>query len=211
MPSEKRCPSCGTVKPVGDFGRNRSLGDGLSFYCLACNRERNRAWYRESRRALGKEVRDHACIPDGFRWCPSCEQPVAHEDYTRNGRTASGFGSRCRACDRAANSAGYFYRKYKLRKNEVADMRAAQDGRCAICGDPAQHLDHDHKTGVTRQLLCQRCNHGLGLFRDDPGLLHTAAFYIEGHRDRQVFARLRETFVVGPGTGSPFGGPPVGS
>jgi hypothetical protein len=160
--TEKRCPSCGGIKSVTDFGRNRSLGDGLSFYCLACNRERNRAWYREHRRSLGKEVRDHSWIPEGFRWCPSCEQPVAHEDYTRNTRTASGFGSRCRACDRAANSAGYFYRTYKLRKSQVAEMRAAQDGRRAICGDPAQHLDHDHASGAMRQMLCQRCNHGLG-------------------------------------------------
>ncbi len=211
MVTHKRCPSCGDVKPVSDFGRNRSLGDGLSFYCLACNRERNRAWYREHRRSLGKEVRDHSWIPEGFRWCPSCEQPVAHEDYTRNARTASGFGSRCRACDRAANSAGYFYRRYKLRKSEVADLKAAQGGRCAICGDPAQHLDHDHETGATRQMLCQRCNHGLGLFRDDPGLLHAAAFYVDGHRDRQVLARLQETSVVRPGTGGPSGDPPVGS
>ncbi len=136
---------------------------------------------------------------------------MAHEDYTRNSTTASRFGSRCRACDRAANSAGYFYRRYKLRKSEVADMKAAQGGRCAICGDPAQHLDHDHEAGATRQMLCQRCNHGLGLFRDDPGLLHVAALYVQGHRERQVLARLQETFVVGRGTGSPSGEPPVGS
>jgi hypothetical protein len=207
----KRCPACGETKDASDFGRNRTLPDGLSFYCLACNRERNRAWYRQRRRSLGKEVRDHSWIPEGFRWCPSCGQPVPHEDYTRNSRTASGFGSRCRACDRAANSAGYFYRKYKLRTSEIADLKAAQDGRCAICGDPAQHLDHDHETGATRQMLCQRCNQGLGLFRDDPGLLQTAALYVEGHRERQVLGRLQETFIVRPATGSPSGEPPVGS
>ena len=211
MITEKHCPSCGLVKSAGDFGRNRSLGDGLSFYCLACNRERSRARYREHRRSLGRRVRDHLWIPDGFRWCPSCEQPVAHEDYTRNSRTASRFGSRCRACDRAANSAGYFQRKHRLSKSQVADLKAAQGGRCAICGDPAQHLDHDHETGATRQMLCQRCNQGLGLFRDDPTLLHAAALYVDAHRERQLLARLRETFVVGPATGSPTAEPPVGS
>jgi hypothetical protein len=90
-------------------------------------------------------------------------------------------------------------------------MSVAQDGRCAVCGDPAQHLDHDHATGATRQLLCQRCNQGLGLFRDDPGLLHAAAFYVQGHRDRQVLVRLQETCVGQPGTESPSGEPPVGS
>jgi hypothetical protein len=159
---------------------------------------------------MGKKIRDHSWIPEGFRWCPSCEQAVAHEDYMRSSVTASGFGSRCKPCHNAANSEYYFRRKHRLTKDQVAGMRAAQHGRCAICGDPAQHLDHDHGTGATRQLLCQRCNHGLGLSRDDPGLLHAAAFYVEGHRERQILARLQETFVVRP-AGSPSGEPPVGS
>ena len=203
----KRCPSCGETKPSSDFGRNRALKDGLSFYCLACNRERNNAWYRQSRRRLGKAVRDHSWIPEGYRWCPSCEQPVAHDDYVRNARTASGFGSRCRACDRAVNSAYYFYRRYKLTKKQVAEIRAAQDDRCAICGDPEpQHLDHDHDSGAIRQLLCQRCNHGLGLLRDDPAVLRAAADYVEQHRERQrnkrpqPLARRRSEVVGRPPT-----------
>ena len=180
MTTTKRCPSCGETKSTSDFGRNRSLGDGLSFYCLACNRERSNAWYRGHRRSLGREVRDHSCIPDGFRWCPECQQPVAHEDYTRNSRTASGFGTRCRACHNAASSEAYFYRKYRLTPKDVAQLRAHQDDRCAICREPQpQHLDHDHATGGVRRLLCQRCNHGLGLSRDDPHLLHAAAFCVE--------------------------------
>jgi hypothetical protein len=190
----KRCPSCGEEKSTSDFGRNRSLKDGLSFYCLACNRERNNAWYREHRRAMGKEVRDYAWIPEGFRWCPSCEQAVAHEDYVRNRGTASGFGSRCRACDSITNSEYYFYRKYKLTKRQLAALRDAQDDRCAICGEPSpQHLDHDHRTGCIRQLLCQRCNQGLGLLRDDPTVLRAAADYVEEHKRRQKRPRPLRT------------------
>src|SRR3954454_18009931 len=183
----KRCPSCEQVLPEEAFGRNKRLPDGLSFYCLSCNRARNNRWYRESRRRLGKEVRDHSWVPEGFRWCPACQQPVAHEDCARNSRTASGFGSRCKACKAAADSAGYFYRTYKLTQNEIVDLRTAQDNRCVICGavDP-QHLGHDHRTGVTRQLLCQPCNQGLGLLRDDPAVLRAAADYVERHRTRRT-------------------------
>ena len=208
----KTCPRCGEVKASTEFGTNRSRPDGLSFYCLACDRERNNRWYREHRRALGHEVRDHSWIPEGFRWCSSCRQAVAHEDYTRNAGTASGFGSRCRACDRAANSAGYFYRKYKLTMRGVAELRAAQGDRCAICGDPEpQHLDHDHRTGTIRKLLCQRCNHGLGLFRDDPKLLHAAAYYVEFHTARQEVVAALEAAGRTPESASRPGEPPVGS
>ena len=212
MATTKECPSCGETKPVSDFGRNRTLGDGLSFYCLTCSRQRSNAWYREHRRRQGHEIRDHSWVPDGFRWCPSCRQAVAHHDYVRNSRTASGFGGRCKACHNAANSAAYFYRQYKLTPRGVAELRAAQDDRCAICGDPGpQHLDHDHSTGEIRQLLCQRCNHGLGLFRDDPGLLHLAAFYVEGHGQRQTLDRLAQWAADAPDGASRPDIPPVGS
>lgn len=71
-------------------------------------------------------------------------------------------------------------------------MFAAQDGRCVICGDPPDpngiksasrlHVDHDHTTGRNRDLLCCRCNQGIGYFKDDPALFHAAAAYIERHR-----------------------------
>ncbi|MGY1616458.1 endonuclease domain-containing protein [Geodermatophilus sp. SYSU D00691] len=109
---------------------------------------------------------------------------MAHEDYTRNSRTTSGFGSQCKACHRSASSAAYFYRAHGLTPGQIAELRLAQHDRCAICGAAQpEHLDHDHSTGLTRQLLCQRCNQGLGLLRDDPVTLRAAAHYVERHRD----------------------------
>ena len=207
----KACPSGGEAKPTTESGRHRTLTDGLSFYCLACNRARNNAWYREKRRAQGEDIRDYPWVPEGFRWCPVCRQPVVHEDYMRSSTTTSGFGSRCTACHNAAGSEYYYRRKHQLTRQQVADMRAAQGGRCAICGDPAQHVDHDHETGVTRQMSCQRCNQGLGLFRDDPGLLHAAALYVDAHRERELLGRIEQTFVGTCGSQRPSEGPPVGS
>lgn len=183
MAGTKTCPDCGETKTIGEFGRDRSLGDGLSFYCLACSRARNRRLYRDRRRAEGHEIRDHSWIPTGFRWCPTCRRPKAHEAYTRNSRTPSGYGSQCKVCHNLASSAAYFYRTHRMTPDQVAELRAAQGDRCGICADAApEHLDHDHRTGAIRQLLCQRCNQGLGLLRDDPDVLRAAAGYVERHR-----------------------------
>ena len=209
---KKRCPECERLLDVAAFGRNKALKDGLSFYCLECNRSRSNQWYRDSRRRMGKEVRDLSWVPDGFRWCPACEQAVAHEDCTRNSGTASGFGSRCRACDRATNSAGYFYRRYGLTQRQLSELRAAQDDRCAICGaESPEHLDHDHTTRKVRQLLCQRCNQGLGLLRDDPQVLRAAADYVEEHRRRQAGGEARPLPARRREAVSRPGGAPVGS
>ena len=58
----------------------------------------------------------------------------------------------------------------------------AQDGKCAICRQvciKALALDHCHKTGRIRGLLCMRCNTALGLLKDDQGLLSKAIEYLQ--------------------------------
>jgi Recombination endonuclease VII len=208
----KRCPSCGETKPNSDFGRNRSLADGLSFYCLASNRAKSNAHYRQRREAMGKTVRDYSWVPDGFRWCPSCQQAVALGNFDKSSHTASGLSSWCKPCRSAANRDAYFYRKYKLTQRELAGLRSAQQDRCGICGAPdPEHLDHEHSTGKIRKLLCQRCNQGLGLFRDDPYLLQVAALYVEGHRQQQAFETLADAARAAEDGASRPGEPPVGS
>jgi len=72
---------------------------------------------------------------------------------------------------------------YGISQDEFEQMLADQGGCCAICknrepvANRALAVDHDHKTGKVRQLLCSNCNRGLGCFRDDPKLLQTALEY----------------------------------
>ena len=50
---------------------------------------------------------------------------------------------------------------------------------CVICGDETPLVvDHSHTNHKIRGMLCNRCNQGLGLFRDDPELLEYARIYL---------------------------------
>ena len=72
-------------------------------------------------------------------------------------------------------------RKYGITVADYEAIREAQQGRCALCGampTESMHVDHCHKTGRVRGLLCGHCNKGLGLFRDDPELLRRAIAYL---------------------------------
>ncbi|WP_345771579.1 endonuclease VII domain-containing protein [Geodermatophilus sabuli] len=103
-------------------------------------------------------------------------------------------------------------RRYGITAGEADAKLEYQGGLCAICRTaPAAHVDHDHVTGAVRALLCSTCNGGLGQFADDPGLMHVAALYAEGHREQQALARLPETPGVRPGADGRPGEPPVGS
>jgi hypothetical protein len=57
---------------------------------------------------------------------------------------------------------------------------------CAICGrsDVDLSVDHDHKTGRVRGLLCSRCNLTLGHFDDNAELFRNVVNYLNYHDGR---------------------------
>ena len=77
---------------------------------------------------------------------------------------------------------------YGMTLEDYDNMLEKQNGGCAICGVtentysrwPEKYLavDHDHKTGENRGLLCDHCNRGIGMFNDDPDLLVKASKYL---------------------------------
>lgn len=80
----------------------------------------------------------------------------------------------------------HLLRKFQITLEEFRAIESAQDGRCAICrrapgeGIDAKRLavDHNHDSGAIRGLLCRHCNTGIGLFREDAGVMDRAAYYV---------------------------------
>lgn len=92
--------------------------------------------------------------------------------------------------------------KYGLTPDQLDRLRAAQNNKCAVCGDEFKLVncsgcarpvydkttccvDHDHKTGMIRGLLCYRCNIGFGQLKEDPARLRAAAAYLAGGRENE--------------------------
>lgn len=78
---------------------------------------------------------------------------------------------------------------YGITTADFKERLLAQNGVCAVCLKPetvkragrirALAVDHDHKTGEIRGLLCNRCNRALGNVQDDPRLLRQMVSYLE--------------------------------
>lgn len=133
----------------------------------------------------------------GTRVCTGCglRQPMA-EFYWANGRKCR--RRRCKSCvaeDRrtryldpeyraSASEAGRYNairRKYGLTREDMDRLEAESGGMCAICkrGFGGQfHVDHCHKSGKVRGLLCFTCNTALGKFMDDIDVLESAIAYL---------------------------------
>lgn len=76
-------------------------------------------------------------------------------------------------------------RNYGITLQQRNDMFDQQSGLCAICRDRSVgrrlQVDHDHKTGKVRKLLCPSCNNALGMVDDRPDLLKAMIAYLEEH------------------------------
>jgi Recombination endonuclease VII len=74
---------------------------------------------------------------------------------------------------------------YKMSIEQYEDLLVKQNHECAICETPQSELrvalgvDHDHKTGKIRGLLCDVCNRAIGLLKDNPILFMRAAAYVD--------------------------------
>jgi hypothetical protein len=103
--------------------------------------------------------------------------------------------SRCRKCLKESFDkyrTKEYYRRSNLKKNygisveEYNQLLISQGGKCKICESPNPKskryenfcVDHDHRTGKIRGLLCTSCNRMIGLVHDDIESLERAIRYL---------------------------------
>jgi hypothetical protein len=185
-----RCPQCRRDLPRFEFHANRRRPNGLAYYCKRCAAERSEASRR--RRGISQRPRPQVPVPDGSKWCPDCATVKPLAEFARTTASASGYHTYCLVCHNArgketkqrlyGGSREYHpRRRYGVGQADFDEMLAEQGGVCAICGAPdPQHVDHDHRTGWVRGILCFNCNGGLGQFRDNPVFLAEAITYLKG-------------------------------
>lgn len=81
--------------------------------------------------------------------------------------------------------ARHLKRKHGLTVAQYDKLLRDQKGVCWICKRPPKRLrlavDHDHRLGKVRGLLCWQCNTGLQRFADNPILLLNAVKYLFVH------------------------------
>ena len=72
--------------------------------------------------------------------------------------------------------------RYGITQEYLGELYKKQNGRCDICQKEITmkkaRIDHDHKSGNVRGLLCVSCNTGIGLLQDSVGVLESAIKYI---------------------------------
>jgi len=133
-----------------------------------------------------------------MKQCNICKssKPFSEFSKSRNPK-GDGYQYTCKPCNTIEKRKWYeankdknrntkYLKKFGIGLEEATKILLKQNSKCAICKIPMEmgsktHLDHSHKTNQVRGFLCQKCNHGLGLFNDSTQILKSAILYLNKH------------------------------
>lgn len=139
--------------------------------------------------------------------CTKCLRFLDIKKFSVGRAYRGGYRSRCKSCrakyqkehrgtgelspkqirNKSSDYNRLIQRKYGINIKQKNKILKNQNNRCAVCKSlfinnekcRSDHIDHCHKTGMVRGILCRSCNLGLGLFRDNTEFLETAIKYLK--------------------------------
>lgn len=99
-------------------------------------------------------------MKNNIKICVHCKQKKSINEFCKSKKSQDGLNIRCNDCYRD----DYLKRTHNITFKQYKEISNSQNNCCAICKihesklKQGLHVDHNHKTGVIRGLLCVRCN-----------------------------------------------------
>jgi hypothetical protein len=196
----KKCTKCGEIKPLEQFSKSVKTKDGKQHKCKQCHSQyskQHRILNGDKLRASSLKYyhnnRDKQIIKGKeYRKNNKDKTQKYKKEYTKKNRGIildKQSVYRKKPATKQQILKNHLKTNYNLTLEQYDKMVLDQNGVCAICGKPETRLsnngvvtrlcvDHNHKTGKVRKLLCHRCNSSIGQFEDDVGLLNKAIQYL---------------------------------
>jgi len=113
--------------------------------------------------------------------CDTCKKILSISRFYNNKYKHDGYASTCKACLSASS----------MRKSKHYNrLLKEQLGLCAICEKTTKEnkkdfaVDHCHATGIIRGALCNNCNTGIGLLKEDTEIMKKAIDYLAKYKHR---------------------------
>lgn len=162
----KQCRKCKLIKSKIDFCKDKTRKDGLNCICKECMNNISKNWRLKNpdyHKTYGKQHYSN-------------NKNYYKEKHNAYNKTDSGKKSMRKTHLRI---------KFNITPEDYDKMLINQKNKCKICGSEniiarkeLLAVDHDHKSGKIRGLLCNKCNRGLGCFNDNINLFKKAIKYL---------------------------------
>lgn len=166
----KTCTKCKEIKPLTEYHNDKSKRDGLREQCKECRCKHPKIVHKN---------------------CIACGDSFLAEGYAKAQKYC---GEKCQR----------MHLRYGINEYKYEDLLISQNYKCAICNNEETSIDkrtgkvyelavdHCHKTGQVRGLLCANCNGGLGNYNDDITRLKKAIEYLEKHSGLEMTETSKE-------------------
>lgn len=122
-----------------------------------------------------------------YSYCSSCANERARDNHKKiRAKDSEGWEEHRRKYRHR-----YYKKFYGISLEQFEELFKSQDCKCAIClcdldidlESKKAHLDHNHATGQIRQILCVRCNKGIGYLQEDLTIMRSAIEYLKKHSE----------------------------
>jgi hypothetical protein len=116
-------------------------------------------------------------------WCAVCDKKRS-KIYRDKGHSSKKRNSKLRKLHPEKEPSYKIKYRYGVTAETYTKMFEKQKGLCEICKKPSPPskrlgIDHNHITGKVRDLLCMRCNSGIGMFGDNINTTKNAIKYLK--------------------------------
>jgi len=162
---DRVCTQCHATKPLNEFYSSFVARDNAircQSECKECTKARKAAYLKAH---------------------PDRDKATRKAHYEKNRARRVAESCTWQAANKGRVRTNYLKRNYKLSTEQYDAMLKGQGYQCACCRvtfseDQKPAVDHCHKTGKVRGLLCANCNRAIGLLYDNPETMLRLADYL---------------------------------
>lgn len=191
----KKCSRCLNEHPIEEFISPKRKT--VSKWCLKCTLKRLHFEDYKKQGILTPRIKDKLCRKEAFSrgnyYCLKCKSEKDLSNFgPQNGKKANEhniypYCKECLSNDQRSKKVGEYD---NFSDEKYKQMLINQNYECKVCKEEIMYsnkkenksktacIDHDHKTGKVRGLLCQTCNRAIGLLKDDINILQRAIDYL---------------------------------
>jgi hypothetical protein len=156
--------------------------------------------------------------PSHTKYCEKCDEWLPFSKFSKLNRSRDKLQTVCKECQAkysklitAEKKRDWNIRRiYGITLEQYNRMLEEQCNVCACCGQPETraesrskrgamrnlYIDHCHKTGDVRSLLCQECNTALGMMDENPDRIQKLKEYAEWCQTRKPDVRIIQLKLV---------------
>ena len=178
--------------------KSKQIKSGYQLRCLKCRRDKDRTYKlnnpdKHKATANRKRNEDRKLYREGLTDLEPRANILSREDRKNNPEKHLQWAKDYRERTGQYRNTMEVCRRLHTTPEHYYEMLENQNNKCAICNEEetrksrtdgkicALAIDHCHKSGKIRALLCHACNTAIGKFKDNIDLLNSAIRYLQQH------------------------------